>query len=158
MWQVPLSNLVFLLLPLALVEEIGWRGYLQPRLIARFGPFWGIFCVGVVWSAFHFSEDLHLNQTDAAAIRFLFGRVVGGIAIGFFLSWLTLRSRSVWPAAIAHAAINGLNFRFYYTSLCIWILVDVVLFFIWRPFRRKVKAIAQGGRERELIGEKFSPS
>ena len=27
--------------------------------------------------------------------------------LGVFLGWLTLRSKSVWPAVIGHAAING---------------------------------------------------
>ncbi len=28
--------------------------------------------------------------------------------LGIFLGWLTLRSKSVWPAVIGHAAINGI--------------------------------------------------
>jgi hypothetical protein len=28
--------------------------------------------------------------------------------LGTFLAWLTLRSKSIWPAVIGHAAINGI--------------------------------------------------
>jgi RsiW-degrading membrane proteinase PrsW (M82 family) len=28
--------------------------------------------------------------------------------LGIFLGWLTLRSQSIWPAVIGHAAINGI--------------------------------------------------
>ena len=28
--------------------------------------------------------------------------------LGTFLGWLTLRGKSVWPAVIGHAAINGI--------------------------------------------------
>ena len=43
----------------ALVEEIAWRGYSQPRFIRRYGFVRGIFLVGVVWGAFHFFWDFN---------------------------------------------------------------------------------------------------
>ena len=34
-------------------EEIGWRGFLQPRLQERMAPFWASWVVGIVWVAWH---------------------------------------------------------------------------------------------------------
>ena len=31
------------------------------------------------------------------------------VVTGCFLAWATLRARSVWPAVIGHAAINGIS-------------------------------------------------
>ena len=120
----------------ALVEEIAWRGYLQPRFIARFGVYRGIFFVGMVWAAFHFSGDFRANQTDANVIRALVGRMLGAILIGFALSWLTLRSKSVLPAALAHATQNGLSecgAPSYWLELGLWALAVFLLFRFWPP-------------------------
>jgi membrane protease YdiL (CAAX protease family) len=131
-WLSPAFDLFNFFL-VALVEEIAWRGYLQPRFIARFGLYRGVFFVGLVWAAFHFSSDFRASQTDANVIDMLFGRILGAILIGFVLSWLTLRSKSVLPAAVTHTAINGIGRASYWPALCLWALVAVLLFRFWPP-------------------------
>ncbi|WP_216382646.1 CPBP family intramembrane glutamic endopeptidase [Arcanobacterium phocae] len=37
----------------ALVEEVGWRGFLQPLFVKRFGAIWGASLVGIIWAAWH---------------------------------------------------------------------------------------------------------
>lgn len=37
----------------AVVEEIGWRGFLQPLFVKRFGAILGASLVGVIWAAWH---------------------------------------------------------------------------------------------------------
>ena len=34
-------------------EEIGWRGYMQPRLLARFGFWPGIGLTALIWAIWH---------------------------------------------------------------------------------------------------------
>jgi membrane protease YdiL (CAAX protease family) len=40
-------------LPAGLLEEIGWSGYLYPRMRRRFGPTAGALVLGVVWGVWH---------------------------------------------------------------------------------------------------------
>jgi membrane protease YdiL (CAAX protease family) len=130
---VPLTLVMFETFSMALVEEVAWRGYLQPRFIARYGLYRGVFFVGLVWAAFHFSGDFNENTSDANVIRFLLGRMMGGILIGSALSWLTLRSKSVLPAALAHFTVNGIGGAAYLPALGLWALVDLLLFRFWPP-------------------------
>lgn len=134
----PTFDFLLLTFLLALVEEIAWRGYLQRRFIAEFGTYRGIFFVGMVWAAFHFSGDFRPDQTDFGALRFLAGRLAGGIIIGFALSWLSLRSRSILPAALTHAAINAIDKTTsletpFALLLILWVLADFLLFRLWSP-------------------------
>lgn len=91
-------------------EEVGWRGILQPELARRFGPLRGTVVVGLVWAYWHVPVNL-AGYNDAAhpvlATFVLFPAFV--VSFSFVLAWLTQRSRSVWPAALAHGANNTLN-------------------------------------------------
>jgi membrane protease YdiL (CAAX protease family) len=101
----PIASWLPLLVP-ALAEEIAWRGFLQPRFIRRYGMARGIFFVGLVWGAFHFSGDYHANMTAAVVVATLVGRLYMTVALSYVLAWLTIRSRSVLPAALAHGFYN----------------------------------------------------
>ncbi len=92
--------------PPALVEEIAWRGYLQPRFIERYGLWRGIFFIGIVWGAFHLSGDFTFRMTTGDVFFHLFSRPLGTVAESYALAWLTIRSRSVLPAALAHGVFN----------------------------------------------------
>lgn len=90
----------------ALVEEIGWRGFLQPRFIRRYGMARGIFFVGLVWGAFHFASDIHGQRTAVAVMLQVLWRLCMTISQSYVLAWLTIRSRSVLPAALTHGSYN----------------------------------------------------
>jgi membrane protease YdiL (CAAX protease family) len=132
-WPLPRWPYLLLILS-ALVEEIGWRGYLQPRFIARYGLYRGIFLVGIVWAVFHFPLDPYSRSTLAYILLHSVVRFSNCVAFGFALSWLTLRSRSVLPAALAHGFSNIFilsNFNglmSYWTIILMWLIIDVVLF------------------------------
>jgi len=65
----PDSCLFLLFLP-ALVEEIIFRGWLQPQFVRRYGLYRGIFIVGITWAAFHFPSDLSFSHFGSwAAIQ-----------------------------------------------------------------------------------------
>jgi membrane protease YdiL (CAAX protease family) len=90
-------------------EELVFRGLLQPRFIHRYGRYRGIFLVGIVWAAFHFFPDFSFSRsTDWEVLSDLAYRLFMCLALSFVLAWLTLRSGSVVPAAIAHTFFNML--------------------------------------------------
>jgi membrane protease YdiL (CAAX protease family) len=87
-------------------EEIIWRGYLQPRFVQRFGVIRGMFLLGLAWSAFHFLGDFQKTTDDYEVLLKLTSRLGFCIAMSYVLGWLTLRSGSIWPAALAHGLHN----------------------------------------------------
>jgi membrane protease YdiL (CAAX protease family) len=124
----------------ALVEEIAWRGYLQPRFIRRYGLVRGIFLVGVVWGAFHFCWDFKSYMTAGDVGIRLVVRLANTVCLSYVLAWLTIRSESVMPAAVAHAAYNTfltlpslpIHSPLWLTSL-LWALAGFVLLRYFSP-------------------------
>ncbi|MGZ5538132.1 MAG: CPBP family intramembrane glutamic endopeptidase [Chthoniobacterales bacterium] len=92
----------------ALGEEIGWRGFLVPELSKVVG-FGGIGLIsGVMWAVYHF-PILIFADYNAAGTPIWFCVVCfscGVIAESFIFAWLTLRSGSLWPAALLHGSHN----------------------------------------------------
>lgn len=124
----------------AFFEEVIFRGLLQTRFIHRYGLFRGIFLVGIVWAAFHFFSDFSfLRSTDQGVLAKLGNRIFMCLALNFALAWLTLRSQSVLPAAIAHTLYNVLVFspngpQFAgkgVLRVALWAVLAYVLFRYW---------------------------
>jgi membrane protease YdiL (CAAX protease family) len=91
----------------ALGEEIGWRGFLLPRLVQRAGFTGGCLLSGCIWAAWHYPALLFADYNAGTRPAFAlacFTLMV--IAISYVLGWLRLKSHSLWPAAILHASHN----------------------------------------------------
>jgi membrane protease YdiL (CAAX protease family) len=123
----------------ALIEEIAWRGYLQPRFIERYGLYRGVFLVGVVWGAFHFGSDFHSRMALDQIFLMIVTRFLSTISHSFTLGWLTLRSKSILPAAMMHALSNVLIVSSQplhsppWLVLLLWTLLAYLLFRYWPP-------------------------
>ena len=95
----------FLNLPIFLGEEVGWRGFMTPRLIALFGRR-GLLVSGVIWALWHTPFIfLGLNYPTHAAI----GHVIWipfCVCFGILLQTAVARSGSIFPAALAHGITN----------------------------------------------------
>jgi membrane protease YdiL (CAAX protease family) len=91
----------------ALGEEIGWRGFLVPELNKVVG-FTGVSVIsGLMWAAYHFPVLLFGDYNKGAPAWYslaCFTLMV--VADSFILAWITLRSKSLWPAAILHGSHN----------------------------------------------------
>lgn len=98
---------VFINILPALGEEIGWRGWLLPRLL-RFGPWPAIIISGVIWGLWHAPVILlgH-NYPGTPGWLALLAMVGFTTIIGGIFGWLRLRGGSVWPAALAHSSLNA---------------------------------------------------
>jgi uncharacterized protein len=91
----------------ALGEEIGWRGFLVPELskVVSF-PMIGLIS-GLMWAVYHFPVLIFADYNAGTSAWYgLTCFTVMVVADSFILAWLTLRSRSLWPAAILHGSHN----------------------------------------------------
>jgi membrane protease YdiL (CAAX protease family) len=94
----------------ALGEEIGWRGYLLPKLVEGRVRF-PIFICGVVWGVWHMPFVLLMYSQHRIANALLYLLVC--LACGVFICWLRLASGSLFVAAMAHSAYNAFFQNFY---------------------------------------------
>jgi membrane protease YdiL (CAAX protease family) len=127
-WVVLLSMTVefmILYVPLYTVlsfgEEFGWRAYLLPKLVERFagrsaeepghpdrldaaGGRKAALLVGVIWGVWHWPGQFLFNP-DMTILQALLS-LVAICSMSVLLSWVTLRSGSMWPAAVGHGTHN----------------------------------------------------
>ena len=90
----------------AAFEEIGWRGYMLPRL-ARFPLVPVMLVVGFFHGIWHLplmltTDYYHTGNLFVVVPLFLVTLTLAGIFYGFLRVW----TGSVWPVAIAHAVVN----------------------------------------------------
>lgn len=112
LWMLPAVVLYEIVMHLlftgALAEEIGWRGYLLPRLANAIGPKWALPLSGLMHGLWHlpiilFTPLYHADGNIWLVLPlFLVGAPVWGMVVGY----ARLRTNSVWPSAIMHAAHN----------------------------------------------------
>jgi uncharacterized protein len=94
-------------LTFSLGEEIGMRGYLQPRLMSL-GRMRALLLVGLVWATWHmplyyFVASLFPVGNVLLFLPLFYGTIV---AASFFFGYLRIYTGSIWPASIAHAVHN----------------------------------------------------
>jgi uncharacterized protein len=91
----------------ALGEEIGWRGFLLPRLTGQFGFTVGCLVSGLIWAAWHYPgllwSDYNAGTNPAYALACFTLMVIGN---AFIMGWLRLKSGSLWPCAMLHGSHN----------------------------------------------------
>ena len=91
----------------ALGEELGWRGWLLPKLMPL-GTFPAIVISGVIWALWHAPVILlGYNYPTVSVWVGMSCMIAMCVCVGALLAWLRLRSASVWPVAVAHGAFNG---------------------------------------------------
>lgn len=91
----------------ALGEEIGFRGYLLPRLV-HLGTTRGLVLAGLMFGIWHFPLMLLTPLYPVLGNWLIVGPIVlvTLTAAGVFYGFFQLSSGSVWPATIAHGAVN----------------------------------------------------
>lgn len=125
----------------ALGEEIGWRGYLVPALTECWGTtkallftslFWGVWHLPILISGLYMPGTPIWYKVPAFLLMIL--------PVGMIYGTVAIKTRSVWPVAVLHAAHNTFdqtifgpltiadNKMFFvsetgiFTILCAWVL------------------------------------
>jgi membrane protease YdiL (CAAX protease family) len=93
----------------ALGEELGWRGFLVPRMSRRLGFVTTGVLSGVIWAAWHYPLLLGSNYNAGTPPAFALPCfTVGVICAGIVTAWLRMASGSLWPCVFFHASHNTL--------------------------------------------------
>ncbi|WP_420432506.1 CPBP family intramembrane glutamic endopeptidase [Hyphobacterium sp.] len=91
----------------ALGEEIGWRGFLTPRLTQAWGFALATLVTGFIWGIWHFPGLLFSDYNAGGnPLVEMMSFLVMVIALSGPMAWLRLKSGSLWTAATFHAAHN----------------------------------------------------
>lgn len=105
------TAIAFTLFPVYLGEELGWRGYLFPKLKEVMPKPAAYIVCGIIWGTWHapaIIDGLNFGREYA-------GYPFAGILLmclfctgtGIIFTWLTEKTGSVYPAAFAHAVNNN---------------------------------------------------
>ncbi|NUS41813.1 MAG: CPBP family intramembrane metalloprotease [Terrabacter sp.] len=102
---VGLQALVLVITPLYWGEEFGWTSYLRLRLVPH-RPWASTLLTGLIWAVWHYPLAF-LGYVE-------FSHVLVGLAVWtasfvlqeILLTWLRLRSGTVWTSSLAHAGNN----------------------------------------------------
>ena len=95
---------------LVLSEEVGWRGFLLPRLQTITSPRTAALVTGLAHGLVHLPLILLTTTYNSQGSRWVVAplTVVTITAAGVFYAWLRDSSGSIWPPAIAHSAGTAL--------------------------------------------------
>ncbi len=88
-------------------EELGWRGYILPKLQQRAGPLIASLVIGTMWGIWHLPSFFNPISVQASlGLIFLVPFVVGTIANSVIMTWLYNRTKAsalvagiIWHAA-----------------------------------------------------------
>ena len=93
----------------ALGEEIGWRGYLQPRLNAA-GVRNSIVPVALIWTAFHTPVIVGASYVQTDSLWRSIGISAAlDLSLAFIWAHECYRARSLWPAVFFHSFHNTIS-------------------------------------------------
>lgn len=87
-------------------EELGWRGFLLPKLLPL-GQWKAILVSGVIWGVWHAPAILQGHNYPGHPVAGVFMMILFCIAIGAVMSWLYLATKSSWAPAFGHGAVNA---------------------------------------------------
>ncbi|WGX76637.1 CPBP family intramembrane metalloprotease [Paraclostridium bifermentans] len=104
------------------LEEIGWRGFLLPKLLSKYSPLKSSLLIGLIWSCWHLplwfvvgSPQQHLNFLPFA---------LSCLASSFVLTFIYMETNSIWLCIIFHALDNACSYVFKY-SVDLHIIISI---------------------------------
>jgi membrane protease YdiL (CAAX protease family) len=93
----------------ALGEELGWRGFLVPRVHENLGLVGTGVATGLLWAVWHYPSLLGSSYNSGTYPPYEIGCfTVMVVSLGVVMAWLRMASGSVWPCVVLHAVHNSL--------------------------------------------------
>lgn len=92
-------------------EELGWRGFMLTRLIEAKIP-QPLLVSALIWGFWHVPFLLSGSYAPAGGPSLPLTIVMFFVAVtasNYYVSWLRLRTGSIWPCIVAHAAWNAVT-------------------------------------------------
>lgn len=89
------------------LEEIGWRGFAQPRLQNKCSPLAAALVIGIAWASWH--APLFLTQiwdTPRSDFSQFLVYVLAVVGLSVVMAWIRNGSGSTLAAILAHASVN----------------------------------------------------
>ena len=135
-------------------EEFGWRAYMMPKLIELMGMPRAVIVGGIVWGLWHapmtcVGHNFGMDYPGFPVVGILLMCLMC-TAMGTVLTYVTVKSGSVWPAAFMHAVNNAgasclvvflrgdIDHPIWVSALClIPIVICGIIFFFLLPKSRK---------------------
>lgn len=106
MLMAPLLNLI----P-CFGEEWGWRGYLLPKVAQRMKFIPTVLLTGFIWGIWHAPIIVAGHNYGMNYPGYPWWGIIAMclfcIVVGTLFSYITLKTKSCWPAVFAHGALNG---------------------------------------------------
>ena len=93
-------------IPMFLGEELGWRGFMIPRMMALLKPKMAFLAGGTIWALWHtvmIAEGLNYPNHFFPGIGMM---ILMTIPVGIIIQYFYYKSKSIFVAALAHAALN----------------------------------------------------
>jgi membrane protease YdiL (CAAX protease family) len=105
---IPSSIILF---GMGLTEEYGWRGYLLPRFIEKYGLQKANYLVGLIWAMYHFPFLFMINLKNGIwlAIGFTLLQLFTIFMFNYGFTYLYTLSQNVILASIMHILWNNIN-------------------------------------------------
>ncbi|MDO4581826.1 MAG: type II CAAX endopeptidase family protein [Bacillota bacterium] len=158
-------------------EELGWRGYMLPKLIERYSLRVALLLNGLIWGLWH-APMIAMGHNYGLGYA---GAPWGGIAamVGFcffagcLFGYISVRTGSFWPASLAHGSLNGMAAGAMYfcndpapnpfigplpTGViggCGFIIAGLLIFFLWKQPQQPAAADQHIRRRDELHQRKL---
>ena len=94
----------------AIFEEVGWRGYLAPKLASlKLNPYLGYAVTAVVWASWHlpYIRELTWVYNSEALVSFLPRFYLTCFALSILFGEIRGITATFWPAVLMHAVGNS---------------------------------------------------
>lgn len=98
----PFFNMLF-----TMGEELGWRGFLLPRL-KPLGQWKAVLWSGLIWGIWHAPAVAQGLNYPGYPVIGIFMMIVFCTLLGTILAWLYFKTNSPWVAALGHGSVNAI--------------------------------------------------